>query len=314
MSTAIAAVPDAPFIVAPERHGKEIELARSTVYLELSLHALGDKRKVPAKDMEVGEADKKLFRLSKSILESETLSAIHSFDGKTRESIYDKCHPFKRGIYFLPLTLVEQMERELRERRAERGQMVAQFLEEYPELCRQVETRLTRKFYNVADYPPADAVAARFEMSWQYISFGVPDALAAVNAEMFANARRQAAVQIREAAEHIEALMRGKMLELVAHLRDRLKPGPDGKKQRLHESALTNLAEFLAYFDHKNVTRDDELKNVVEDLRAKLANADVEAIKSTDTLRERLCVEMSAITEQLETMVERVPRRQITLH
>jgi hypothetical protein len=61
MSTAIAAVPDSPFIVAPERNGKEIELARSTVYLEFSIHALGDKRKVPAKDMEVGEADKTLI-------------------------------------------------------------------------------------------------------------------------------------------------------------------------------------------------------------------------------------------------------------
>jgi hypothetical protein len=39
MSTAIAAVPDSPFIVAPERNGKEIELARSTVYLEFSIPA-----------------------------------------------------------------------------------------------------------------------------------------------------------------------------------------------------------------------------------------------------------------------------------
>lgn len=101
---------------------------------------------------------------------------------------------------------------------------------------------------------------------------------------------------------------------MVAHLRDRLQTDDDGRKKRLHESALTNLAQYLAYFDHKNVTSDDELKAVVEDLRAKLAGTDVEAIKNTDTLRDRLCKEMSTITEHLETMVQRVPKRQITLH
>jgi len=284
------------------------------VYLEFSLHALGDKRKVPAKDMDVGEADKKLFRLSKRILESETLAAIHSFDGKTRELIYDRCHPFKRGVYFLPYTLVDEVHQQLQERRTQRNQLVSRFLEEYPQLCREVAARLTHKYYNVADYPPVEAVAARFEMSWQYFEFGVPDALARVNPAVFAEARQQAAAQVKQAAEHIEALMRAKALELVAHLRDRLQPEPDGRKKRLHETALTNLAEYLAYFDHKNVTGDGELKTIVDDLRAKLAHTDIEAIKSTDTLRDRLGQEMSDIATQLESMVERVPRRRITLH
>jgi hypothetical protein len=291
-----------------------LDLARSTVYLEFSLHALGDKRKVRESDMEVGEADKKLFHLSKRILESATLENIHKFDRESRELIYLRCHPFKRSVYFLPLTLVDEVEEELKERRAERNNLVSLFLDEYPDLCRHIEKRLTTKYYNVADYPPVEAVATRFEMSWQYFEFGAPQNLARVNPGVYAEARRQATLQVMQAAEHIEALMRAQALELVAHLRDRLQTGPDGKKKRLHESALTNLAEFLAYFDHKNVTNDDQLKRVVDDLRAKLATADVEAIKTIDTLRERLCSDMSAITEQLESMVERVPKRQITLH
>lgn len=314
MSTAIATTPETPAVLAPTRDGKDIELARSTVYLELSLHALGDKRKVPAKDIEVGEADKALFRLSKRILESESLAAIHSFDGKTRDFIYDRCHPFKRGVYFLPYTLVEEVHLELLKRRAQRNQLVSIFLEEYPDLCRNIVSRLSRKYYNLADYPPVDAVAARFEMTWQYFKFGVPDDLARVNPAVFAEARQQAAAQVKQAAEHIEALMREQALQLVAHLRDRLQPGPDGRKKKLHETALTNLAEFLAYFDHKNVTGNDELKNVVDELRAKLANKDIETIKSNDSLRERLGQEMSGIAERLETMVERVPKRRITLH
>lgn len=314
MSTAVSATTAIPLIIPAHPAAKEVELARHTIYLELTLRAIGDQRKVPEKDIEVGEADKRLFHLSKKILESAKLDAIHSFDDKTRALIYARCHPFRRGVYFLPLTLAEEVDRELKERRALRLALVSDFLDEYPRLCRQIATRLSTKYYNARDYPPVDVVAARFVMSWQPFSFGLPDALAAINMQMFDEARQQQAGRVKAAAEHIEQLMRAQALELVAHLRDRLQPGPDGRKKVLHESALTNLAEYLAYFDHKNVTCDDELKAVVDDLRAKLAGTDVEAIKNTDALRDQLCKEMSTITEHLETMVQRVPKRQITLH
>jgi hypothetical protein len=314
LSTAVATPAAAPYIITPTHGGKDVDLARSTVYLEFSVHTLGNKRKVSNSHLDLGEADKTLFRLSKKILESPTLAEIGRFDGKTRDLLYDRCHPFKRGTYFLPVTLIEEVDQELRERRTTRECLVARFLAEYPDLCKDASRRLTKKFYNVADYPAVEEVAACFGMSWQYISFGVPEALATVSPAMFAEARQQAAAQVREAAHDIEALMRAKALELVTHLRDRLKPGSDGKKNRLHETAVTNLAEFLAYFDHKNVTRDGDLKGIVDDLRAKLGNADIEAIRNTDTLRERLCQEMTAISEQLGSLVERVPKRRITLH
>lgn len=314
MSTAISAPAVHPAIIPTVRDGQEIDLVRSTTYIEFSLRALGDRRKVSVSDMEVGDADKKLFHLSKRILESEALENIHKFDRETRESVYLRCHPFKRSIYILPLSLVTENERDLHKRRNERNQLVEIFLDHYPDLCRQIERRLTKKYYNITDYPSVEVVAARFEMSWQYFSFGKPDGIAAVDPQVYIEACDSAVVQVKEAAQQIEMMMRNQALELVAHLRDRLKTGPDGRKQRLHESALTNLAEYLAYFDHKNVTRDDELKNVVEDLRGKLAHADLEAIKNTDTLRSRLCSEMSTIAEHLQTMVERVPKRQIRLH
>lgn len=292
----------------------EVDLARSTVYLEFSVHALGDSRMVPRSQMEVGEADKSRFRLSKKIVESLTLAAIRSFDGKTRDWLYNRSQPFKRGVYFLPLTLVDEVEEELHRRRSRRQELVSQFLAEYPDLCKDAATPLTRKYYNVADYPSLEVVTSRFSMTWRYLKFGVPDTLAAINPRVFAEARQQAAADIRDAAEDIQALMRTELLKLVQHLRDRLAPGPDGKKKRLYDSTVTTLAEFLAYFDHRNVVNDTDLKGVVDELRATLGRADIEAVRNTDTLRERLCQEMSTISDQLGTLVERVPKRRITLH
>ena len=327
MSTAITTATPQPSIHTPvRRDGKEIDLARSTVYLEFSLHILGTTRKVPqnlwadiglmdsVEDEEAEKLDKDLIRVSKQLFDSPTLSEIRSFDGHTREWIRGKCLPFKRGTHFLPISLLRPVEQELRKRRAQRQQTVDKFLGEYPELCRDAAKRLTKKFFNIADYPAVEDVAACFRMTWQYIHFGVPESLAQVDPEMYETARRQASAQLRQAAADIENMMRTEALTLVQKLGDALKVGEDGRKKRLHDSAFTNLAEFLSFFDHRNVTRDTELKAVVEELRTKLGRTGVEQVRNADGLRQSLSTEMASIASQLTSMVERVPRRKITLH
>jgi len=49
------------------------------------------------------------------------------------------------------------------------------------------------------------------------------------------------------------------MAELVTHMRDRLKEGPDGKPLKFKESTVSKLVEFLDIFEFRNVTDDSEL-------------------------------------------------------
>ena len=308
------------------RDGKEMDLARSTVYLEFSLHLLGTNRKVPQtlwgeigifdsqENEDAEKLDKDLINVSKKLFHSRTLSSIRTFDGHLRDRVRGKCLPFKRGTHFLPISLIRMVEAELVARRRERQGLVDQFLKEYPELCRNASKSLTRKFFNIADYPAIEDVAACFRMSWKYIYFGVPDALAQVDPEIFETAKRQASAQLRQAAADIEGMMRTEALKLVRTLSEALQVGKDGRKKKLTDATFTNLAEFLAFFDHRNVTNDSELKAIVEELRTKLRNNDVEQIRNTAGLRQQLAQQMATVTKQLTSMVELVPRRKMTLH
>jgi hypothetical protein len=329
LSLAISSPTARPLVHTPmDRDGKAINLVRSTVYLEFSLHMLGTSRKVPeclwadlgivgpaeSEEQHDEQVDKKLIKVSKELFDSETLSEIRSFDGHLRNWVRNKCLPFKRGTHFLALGLVPLVEKELVRRRAKRQLLVDKFLAEYPGLCRNIEKRLTAKYYNPTDYPSLEEVAACFRMNWDYYEFGVPKRLIKADPKVFEAARDREFARLRQSVSHIEEIMTAETLKLVSKLRDALSTGADGRKRALRDATFTNLADFLAFFDHRNPTDHKELKAIVDELRSKLGSTDVEEVRNTDALRQRLSTEMSAIADQLTSMVERVPRRKITLH
>jgi hypothetical protein len=334
MSTQAVPSTSSVLIETPKYKGQEVDLARTTVYVEFSLRKFGTLRKVPESlwsqlgikdtisdwlDLDDDEGaqtklDKRLLKITKHLLESSSLKCIESYDAHTRDWLGRRCLPFKRGVHFLPLSLVDLVEGELRARRAKREtELVPEFLEEYPTLCRQAARKLPKKIYNPADYPSVDEVEAAFSMKWRYLKFGVPEKLAEVNPELLKQAREEAVREAREVAADIQSLMRAQTLALVKNLRDKLQPGPDGRKKKLTDAAFTNLAEFLAYFDHRNIVNDRDLKSVVDELRTRLGQTDVEQVRSSDNLRLRLGEEMNSLTNTLESMIQLVPKRKMLL-
>ena len=112
-----------------------------------------------------------------------------------------------------------------------------------------------------------------------------------------------------EAGHEIQQVLRAAMAELVKHMRDRLKDGPDGKPLRFKESTVSNLVEFLGTFDFRNVTDDAELKVLVDRARAIVAGVDAEALRTTADLRARVQQEMADLAAELDTMIVKKPGR-----
>jgi ElaB/YqjD/DUF883 family membrane-anchored ribosome-binding protein len=127
---------------------------------------------------------------------------------------------------------------------------------------------------------------------------------------MFQDERDKAAQRMSEAYTEVRQVLREAMVELVAHLRDRLTDQPDGTPQRLRESTVQKLREFLDTFDFRNVTNDQELKEQVQRARALLTGTTTDAMRNMADLRAKVREGMSEITEHLETMIsDRVGRK-----
>src|SRR5207237_10785313 len=138
-----------------------------------------------------------------------------------------------------------------------------------------------RGLYHPADYPPVEDVAREFGFSWQYVSFGVPEQLKAISQEVWEQEREKAAKRMAEATTEIQTVLRESMAKLVQHMRERLKEGPDGKPLRFKETTVSNLVEFLANFEFRNVTDDGELQILVAQACELLNGVDADDLRTT---------------------------------
>ena len=287
------------------------DLARRTVCIKLRLNRLGNSRKVSTSQVEV-DTDKALIRVSKSLLDSDELRTISSLDGEVRRYLYDICLPFETGIHLCPIPLLESVEGKLREFKDQRAELVGSFLAAYPVLCQDAAKRL-RALYDPRDYPPGEEIEKQFGFHWRYVTFGVPDQLKEISTKLWSEEREKAAQVMAEAADEIQQVLRVAMAELVRHMRDRLKDGPDGKPLKFKESTVKNLVEFLGTFDFRNVTDDQELKSQVDKARSMLTGVSAEDLRSTADLRTNVQQGMASISAYLDTMIVKKAGRKFRL-
>jgi len=282
-------------------HDPGVDLARKTVCIKVRLSTMGNTRKVSTSQIEA-DADKDLLRVSKHLLDSAELKAIGRFDGEIRRFLYNICLPFEVGIHLLPIAAIEAVEQKLRQFAEQRQELVKSFLVVYPALCQDAAKRL-RGLYNPADYPPASDVEREFGFSWHYVSFGVPDQLKGISQEVWQQEREKAAQRMAEASSEIQQVLRETMAKLVQHMAERLKVGADGKPVRFKETTVSNLVEFLANFEFRNVTDDAELQGLVNQARTLLQGVEAEDLRSTGELRTRVQAGMEGLASQLDTMI-----------
>jgi hypothetical protein len=288
-------------------HDPGVDLARKTVCIKVRLSTMGNTRKVSTSQIEA-DADKALLRVSKHLLDSAELKAIRQFDGEIRRYLYNICLPFEIGIHLVPIAALQTVENRLRQFAVDRVQLIDAFLTAYPSLCQDAAQRL-RGLYNPADYPPIDDVRQQFGLSWQYVSFGVPDQLKGISQDVWEQEREKAAQRMAQASSEIQQVLRETMAGLVQHMADRLQTSEDGKPLRFKNSTVSNLAEFLANFEFRNVTDDTELQNLVAQARQMLQGVDAEDLRSTGELRTKVQQGMTNLAAQLDTLVVRAGGR-----
>jgi hypothetical protein len=288
-----------------------VDLARKTVCIKVRLSTMGNTRKVSTSQIEA-DADRDLLILRKRLLDSAELKAVGRFDGEIRRFLYNICLPFEIGIHLLPIAAIETVECRLRQFAEDRKDLVKAFLAAYPSLCQDAAKRL-RGLYNPADYPPVEDVEREFGFSWQYVSFGVPDQLKGISRDVWEQEREKAAQRMAEASSEIQLVLRETMAKLVQHMADRLKEGADGKPMRFKETTVSNLVEFLANFEFRNVTDDAALQKLVGEARGLLQGINADDLRNTSDLRSKVQQGMANIAARLDSMLTKSGGRKFRL-
>ncbi len=170
-----------------------------------------------------------------------------------------------------------------------------------------------RSQFDSSNYPTADQVRVAFGVEWSYFTMGTPDQLSGLNRAIWEREKAKAERQWGEASQQIQRLLRASMAELVAHMVDRLKPGPDGKRKVFRDSTIANLRDFLQTFPARNVTNDGELAALVKRASGLLSGINAQVLRDSDLLRDSVQRDMTRVKTDLDTMLIDRPGRAISL-
>lgn len=293
-------------------------IIEQTMLLRLNFRLHGNSKKVSSAVVCPG-ANAKLLKVQKTLLESKELDAIRSADANFKKSIGFLCLPYDdMGIRLVPKTNVAKAYNMIvNYRDNDRPVLIDTFITAYPSLCELAKEKLQlladelnvmfEELYNPADYPPVEEVKAAFGFDYDIFELSVPDELKI--AGKYEEATKDLESKIAVVSDEITIVMRQALLDLVNHLKEMLEPREDGKKKRLHETAVSSIQDFLTSFSARNITNDVELAAVVARVHDLTKDVDVAAMRKDDAFKSTLHDNMETIAGELTKLVEVVPGR-----
>jgi hypothetical protein len=277
----------------------------------IEIGKIGVRRKVRQDKVQVRDdpdASVRMLHVSKEILECAEYDAIESLDNYIRVRLAKFALPsmFRRGVYLVPLDLLQRVDEMCEDYRVKRAELVENFLKVYEGAVRAAREKLGT-LYNPKEYPALSEVRASFDVQTRYLDFNPSGKLATINAGMFKRETERFQNQLENAAEEIKLALRESFGELVNHMANKLTPDSDGEKKIFRDSLVLNMREFLDTFKARNIADDAELEKLVEDTKKLLNGIDAESIdllRQPGTVKETVAAGMIQIKTALDTSIE----------
>jgi hypothetical protein len=209
---------------------------------------------------------------------------------------------FGPGTYLVPVQAVKQLHARLVTYRVQLATAAGELADRWEEI---VEKRLAEPGVLVdrKDFATPQQVRKAFRLSWQYVRFGAPDRLEAVDKAAFEASQAEWNVALSRAYDDAVVGLRGAALKVMQELAERLRPNEKGERKALRDTALRDLNELLANLPVLNIGGDSPLAQALAPVGAMAAGLDVETLKKADGVRGLLLQAAERATSHLEALV-----------
>ncbi|MHB8736459.1 MAG: hypothetical protein ACYC6M_14245 [Terriglobales bacterium] len=178
----------------------------------------------------------------------------------------------------------------------------------YEDMKADAQRRLGR-LYNAADYPPR--VQGLFGIAWDFPSVEPPAYLLRISPEIYEQERQRLAARFEEAVRLAEQAFAAEFARLLSHLAGRLEPGEQGERRVFRDSAVTNLREFFARFEHLNVRSSPELDALVAEAQRLVQGLSPRDLRDDAGLRAQVALDMAQVQARVEGLLIDAPRRRL---
>lgn len=281
------------------------------VLLNLRISMWGVSRTLSEQQYAV-EADRTLVRATKKILECPEYEYLMTIKRAIHRNIHSLALPgnvLRSGIYPISAAMVSRVDDALEDFNVRWAVGVQGLGQVWDLRIKEVSERLG-DIYNEDDYPSWERVQTCFQVKWNYFTTTTPGAGVLGN-RISMREQAKAAEDWRAMMDEIRDGLRFAFKELIDAMVERLTPNADGTKKRL--VGVEKLMDFVDMFSAKNVAQDEQLKDLVDDVRSLLEGTSVGQLRSDRSAREFVQERMESVKVILDTMVEDAPSRQIVL-
>jgi len=280
------------------------KIMENAVLIRVAFGGPGETRQGSLAGVET-DFDKSRARLDLKLYDCAEYSRIAKSDTQARANVagrlaisVDLGFP---GVYVCPLAMLDRIEQELTDYRDRvRPQLIAAFGTVYEAQRDEARRRLNGQFREEW-FPAWDVVRAKFRFTWRYVTFKTPDTLPP---EILAREQEALEKQFSDMAADVREALRAGLRDLVAHLADVLtNKAENGKPKIFRDTTVSNLVDFLDLFEARDVTQDEDLRQMVRTARRIIGDATPQDLRDRVDLRQAVGLGMAQVAAAVDGLI-----------
>ena len=294
---------------------KASNIFEEAVAMVVDLGKLGRTRKLKGGAYEVEGTDKERTQASKKLLQCDEFEDIVRFDNRTRfkmATLSVSASEFREGVWMVKLCNYNKVVAMLKERRAERLELVDALMKKYKQAQADDEEALGPNF-NPADYPSEDEARARFRMDWYSIQFSTPSSVKSISRQAWEEESNSMKEMVRDMTTDFQKTLCVEMQAVVDHMLECVQGNLNGKKRKFNSDLVDKAVEFFDNLPGRNITNVAELDKLAKQAKSILEGVESQDIRDRSSVRKEVASGFAEIKATLETLVVDKPKRAVAI-
>ena len=303
------------------------DIGVNSVLLNYTISSAGRRKTVPVKEnvffnedntpngFVLTDAEAPLVSAGKEILDSVEVAAIRKCDNQLRANLRRVSLPshkaIKGGFLRIPLILVPEVNRIIKDYIAVRSKLVENLIERLPSII-EADKKSLKSLFQQEDYPSPDELRSAYTVFYQFSAFTIPETL--MEAGIYEQERSKAQEQLQTVVQECQDALRTELANMVKHAATKLTVAEGETPKIFRDSMIEKIEGFLNYFEARNITNDTQLAEVVDQVKKTMSGIEsTDTLRTDDELRASIAEEFSTISQVMEENIISRPSRKMKL-
>ena len=280
--------------------------------VQMSVSQWGAAKKVDKRKLAQMVSSPEWLRASKKLVDPNALKPIAKIANSVRSYLAGISLPFPiQGMLFVPKESITKVDHKLQSYKEIFDNAVDRFISGYDNLRRTAMVYL-EDLFNETDYPVD--VQSKFTFAWRFIILDVPNGnVGLLSPEVYEREKEKFIQTMEEARELAIISLREEFASMVERITERFNNGIIGKPKIFKNSTVNSFYEFFETFKERNIFKDDQLTELVNQAQQALDGNTSENIRSNNHIKERIRAGMAEVETHMAELLSR-PRRKIVLN